>query len=307
MPATTTLSLPRDKAPSLPGRSVGNVLAVSGLTVAAIAGIVLVGLDGWSYYSAPAGVRGYNSLHRLLRPSGTIGQPFGVGGFVLMLVPVAYALRKKVARLRNVGSMKTWLDVHIFCGIVGPVLVTFHTSFRFNGLVAVAYWSMIAVVLSGFAGRYLYVRIPRGMRGIELSRAELDARAAELSQRLADARLPPPLISKVGAFERGAVPSPESSPSLAGLFFGELRVRRELAMLGRDIEEAGVAPDLLHEIAGVIAERATLLRHAAYLGKTKAMFDIWHVFHMPLVYVMFGIVVLHVAFTLYMGYVPFVH
>ena len=65
--------------------------------------------------------------------------------------------------------MKTWLEVHIFCGIVGPVLVTFHTSFKFNGIVSVAYWSMVAVVLSGFVGRYLYVRIPRSLRGIELT------------------------------------------------------------------------------------------------------------------------------------------
>ena len=68
-------------------------------------------------------------------------------------------------RLRDAGRMKTWLEVHVFCGIVGPVLVTFHTSFKFNGIVSVAYWSMVAVVLSGFVGRYLYVRIPRSIRG----------------------------------------------------------------------------------------------------------------------------------------------
>ena len=41
--------------------------------------------------------------------------------------------------------------MHLFCGVVGPVLVTFHTSFKFNGLVSVAYWSMVIVMLSGFA------------------------------------------------------------------------------------------------------------------------------------------------------------
>jgi hypothetical protein len=220
-----------------------------------------------------------------------------------MLAPVVYGFRKRIPQLRNVGTMKTWLNVHIFCGIVGPVLVTFHTSFKFNGLVSVAYWSMVAVVLSGFAGRYLYARIPRSLRGIELSRAELDARADELRQRLADARLPNPLVEKIAAFERDAVPGPSSS-SLVGLFFGEMRVRRNLAVLGQEIEQTGCSPELLHEVAGVIAERATLLRHTAYLGKTKAMFDLWHVFHMPLVYIMFGIVVLHVGVTLYMGYVP---
>jgi hypothetical protein len=293
------------RTPSLTARALGHVLLLSGLAAAAIVGVVLVGLDGWSYYSEPISVRGYNSLHRVLRPSGALGQPFGMGGFVLMLVPVAYALRKKIARLHHVGSLKTWLEVHIFCGIVGPVLVTFHTSFRFNGIVSVAYWTMVVVVLSGFAGRYLYVRIPRTMRGIEISRAELDKRAEELSQQIADAHLPAALLSRIGAFERRAVPVSEASTSIAGLFFGELRARRDLARLGREIEEAGLSPDFLHEVAGVIAERATLLRRAVYLEKTKAMFHLWHVFHMPLVYVMFAIVVLHVALTVYMGYVPF--
>ena len=76
----------------------------------------------------------------------------------------AGALRGAQALARgcaNVGSMPLWLEVHIFCGIVGPVLVTFHTSFKFNGIISVAYWSMMAVMLSGFVGRYLYVRIPK--------------------------------------------------------------------------------------------------------------------------------------------------
>ena len=302
--ASTTLA---PAATANPVRALGHVLVLSGLAVAAITWFVLIEMDGWSYYSTPQSVRGYSSLHKLLRPSGLIGHLFGVGGFVLMTVPVIYSLRKKLPRLRNVGTMKTWLEVHIFCGIVGPVLVTFHTSFRFNGVVSVAYWSMVAVVLSGFVGRYLYVRIPRGLRGLELTRGELDARAEQLSERLLSADLPPNLITAIAAFERRVAPAPDASPSVIGLFFGELRLHRQMSVLRHEIEHAGVSAALLHEILDVIAERASLLRHAAYLNLTKSLFDIWHVFHMPLVYVMFGIVVLHAAFTVYMGYVPFIY
>jgi hypothetical protein len=303
MTATTMTAQPTIAA-SIPARALGHVLVLSGLAVVAIAAFVLVGLDGWSYYTTPSTIRGYNSLHRLLRPSGLVGHLFGIGGFVLMLVPIIYSLRKKLPRLRNAGSMKTWLEVHIFCGIVGPVFVTFHTSFRFNGVVSVAYWSMVVVVLSGFVGRYLWVRIPRSLRGLEMTRAQLDARAEALSARLSEAALPPALLSTIARFEQRVVPATESS-SLVGLFFGELRLRRELNVLRHQIERAGVAASLLHETADVIAERATLLRQGAYLKITKSVFDIWHVFHMPLVYLMFVILVLHVAFTLYMGYVPF--
>src|ERR1700741_329991 len=128
MPATPP---PVGPASANPVRALGHVLVLSGLAVAAIAWFVLIQLDGWSYYSTPQSVPGYSSLHKVLRPSGRVGHLFGIGGFLLMTVPVLYSIRKKVRSLRNVGSMKTWLEVHIFCGIVGPVLVTFHTSFRF--------------------------------------------------------------------------------------------------------------------------------------------------------------------------------
>ena len=117
------------------------------------------------------------------------------------------------------------------------------------------------------------------------------------------AHLPDPILARISAFEQGVVPAGRSS--LAGLFFGEIRVRRELSLLRHEIEGTVASPQLLHDVVEVIAERATLLRRAAYLGMTKSLFTIWHVFHMPLVYVMFGIVVLHVAFTLYLGYLPF--
>jgi hypothetical protein len=64
-------------------------------------------------------------------------------------------------------------------------------------------------------------------------------------------------------------------------------MRRDLRRLRRDIERAGVAPALLHTAADIVADRATLLRRTAYLKQTKAVFDLWHVFHLPLVYVMF--------------------
>ena len=244
----------------------------------------------------------FMAANRLLRPSAPVGHLLGIGGFLMMLVPVAYAIRKKVKRFRDAGRMQTWLDVHIFCGIVGPVLVTFHTSFKFNGLVSVAYWSMVTVVLSGFVGRYLYAGFPRSIRGQELSEAELDARAAALSR--ADRRR---RAARSGRWPRSTRSSTASS---------RRRRRRTSRCSSANGGCAASWPALraasVQRTAGprrppsrVIAERATLRRRIAYLKKTKGCSTPGTSFHMPLVYVMFAIVVLHVAVTLYMGYVPF--
>ena len=284
--------------------ALGHVLVWSAAAILILGVSVLWGLGGWEYYATPVALRNYRPEYRLLRPSGMAGHLFGVAGFVLMLVPVAYAMRKKMVRLRNAGSIKTWLEVHIFCGIVGPVLVTLHTSFKFNGLISVAYWSMVAVVLSGFVGRYLFMQIPRSLRGLELSQADLDRRASELAQSLSAAQVSERLLRAIDAFEERVVPA--GPVSYASLFSGERRLRREASALRAAVEAIDGAPAVHDDVIAIATERALLRRRTASLQKTKRLFELWHVFHMPLVYIMFAIVIAHVAITLYMGYVPFV-
>ena len=270
--------------------SLTNALWFSGVATGVVAAWVLADQHGWSYYTTPLGVRGYHPVHRMLRPSGRIAHWLGVGGGLMTCFPLIYMVRKRVARLSRAGSLNAWLEVHIFCGLVGPVLVTFHTSFKFNGLISVAYWSMVIVALSGIVGRYLYVRIPRTLRGVELTHDQVAARADELKAHLAGAGLPESVRCELEVFER---------PS-AGAFKtwrDRLRVRRVLAL-------HGVPPITAREVARLGAERAALLRRVVSLTRTKRLFALWHVFHLPLVWLMFAIVALHVGLALYLGYWP---
>jgi hypothetical protein len=265
---------------------------------AGVAAALLLPLGGHAYYTTPLAVRGYAPAHRLLRPSGPVGQTLGLAGAALMLMPFLYTARKHAPRRLQLGSLKGWLEAHLFCGIVGPVLITFHTSFKFNGIVSAAYWSMVIVVLSGFVGRHLYVRIPRSLRGAELTRAELEARTVELRTELA-AVVPDQLFARIEALD----PSPRGG--VLDFVVGELVLGRRLRALDRDLEAAGLTVTLRAEVLRLAADRALLLRRRRYLERTKRLFGLWHVFHMPLVHIMWVIVVLHVAITLYLGYVPF--
>lgn len=277
-------------------------MAWSAIVSVALAAWVLVSLNGRQYYATPLAVRGYAQGHKLLRPSGPVGQTFGVVGAAMMLMPFFYMLRKRLKVLKGAGTLKGWLEAHLFCGIVGPVLVTFHTSFKFNGIVSAAYWSMVIVVLSGFIGRYLYVRIPRSIRGHELSRTELDARAEELRVELAETLTSPAAFARLDAFERELQ---GRRLSFFDLFVGELRLGRRLKSLDRDLEREGLSADARVTAQRLATERSVLLRRLAYLQRTKQLFELWHVFHLPLVYLMLVIVTAHVGITLYMGYVPF--
>jgi len=266
---------------------------------------ILFGLGGAGYYSTPLAVRAYDPAHRLLRASGPVGQTLGLVGTVFMLVPFAYMARKRIKGFGTSGTLRSWLELHLFCGIVGPLMVTFHTSFKFNGIISAAYWSMVTVMLSGFIGRFLFVRIPRSIRGNELTRADLDRRAAELQDEIVQSVGDESIMNKIDAFEARIAPGSDGRLSWFDLLFGEIRMGRMLRAFDRALAESDVPQPLREEIARLTLERGLVLRRAAYLQRTKTLFEAWHVFHLPLVYLLLVIAAAHIALAVYMGYVPF--
>jgi len=96
------------------------------------------------------------------------GHAIGIIGFVLMLMTeILYSLRKRT-RSASWGKMSSWLQFHIFTGLVGPYMVLLHTSWKFNGIAGVTTLFTLIIVVSGFIGRYIYTRIPRTMDGVEI-------------------------------------------------------------------------------------------------------------------------------------------
>lgn len=200
------------------------------------------------------------------------------------------------------GPVTFWLEFHIFCGLVGPVLITLHTSFKFNGLISVAYWSMVIVVASGFVGRFLYVRIPRSLRGHELNRTELEARAEEMRCKFSALQLPKEMAARIAGFEEVSIPRSEDDTTWLGLVFGEPRMRLRLLVLKRRLRRLISDHQLVSEQVDLLKERDLLLRRIVYLKKTKRLFDLWRVYHKPLAVLMAIIVALHVGIVWYLGY-----
>ena len=274
-----------------------------GLLASVIASIVvLFGLGGWQYYWTPEDVRAYTDLHRLLRPSGPVGNLLGITGVFLMLIMHLYTIRKRLPQVQWLGRVTLWLEFHIFCGIFGPALITLHTSFKFNGLISVAYWSMVIVVLSGFVGRYLYIRIPRSIRGQELTLDELAARTAVLRTSMQASELPQSIQDRIEAFDRQTTQIRAEDTTWFGLFFGEIGLRFAVLRLGSATRHQGADRTSLREAVSLTSQRAFLVRRIAYLTKTRKIFDLWRVYHKPLAVLMALIVILHVATIWYLGY-----
>jgi hypothetical protein len=124
---------------------------------AAVALAVTLTVHGWSYYLLDQAHRPFSPKHTELRPGGRIGLRLGIFGFGLFVLVYLYPLRKRWPWLQRIGRTKHWLDYHVLLGLVAPVFITFHSSFKIQGFAGMAYWTMLALVASGIVGRYFYV------------------------------------------------------------------------------------------------------------------------------------------------------
>ncbi len=122
--------------------------------------------------------------YRAIPAAGSLfGHLIGILGFLLMLMTEAlYSFRKRSRKARW-GSMESWLQFHIFTGLVGPTMVLLHTSWKFNGLAGITTLLTIIIVISGFVGRYIYTRIPRSLNGAEIAGPEAQEQAATLARK----------------------------------------------------------------------------------------------------------------------------
>jgi hypothetical protein len=123
---------------------------------------------------------------REIPPAGELfGHALGIFGFILMLMTeVLYSLRKR-SRIASWGRMSSWLQFHIFTGLVGPYMVLLHTSWKFQGLAGVTTLFTMIIVVSGFIGRYIYTRIPRTRDGLEIEGTLPEAALRRARQLLA--------------------------------------------------------------------------------------------------------------------------
>lgn len=101
-----------------------------------------------------------------ITPEEGVGYWLGIIGGMAMLLLLTYPLRKKWRPMRKMGNVKYWFRVHMFLGLLGPILVLFHANFGLGSInSSVAFFSMILVAGSGVIGKYFYLKIHYGLYG----------------------------------------------------------------------------------------------------------------------------------------------
>jgi hypothetical protein len=271
--------------------------AVYLLSLAVVAFLFVQGAD---FYRTPLAERAHHEGYWQWKAGGTIGHTLGTVGAAMMVLMLGYTLRKRVGLLRRAGPLSRWLDVHIYLGVFGPLLVVLHSTFKVSGLVAFSFWSMVLVALSGVLGRYLYLQIPRTRAGEEIALAELERMDRGLSERLSTRfGLDPSELVRLDE----VVPAPSKTGLLHGVFrmlADGLRLRSALREFARGCSH--VPRGALAEFERVARQKALLRRRIVLWDRVHELFHYWHVFHKPFAVVMYLFLILHVVVAIATGY-----
>jgi len=268
-------------------------------TMSAIVVVVTVYLSyvGWSYYQLPIEERFYHPEHNWFKPSGAYGHGIGILGTFLILFGVAiYIARKRYNFMARQLRLKYLLEFHIFLCTLGPILVLFHTAFKFGGLVSVAFWSMVAVVASGVIGRFIYIQIPRTVEGRELSLNEVKNLRAELVLLLKErARLDEDMIELI----TGSSAEATSKLPFLARYKAERNVLRKIR---RYAAERGLSREDRKWILDTVTDEFALGHRIDRLLLMQKLFKYWHVAHLPFALIMLIVLIIHVGVTLSFGY-----
>jgi hypothetical protein len=281
----------------------------------ALAVVLVIAGYGFNYYSLSAADRPFSPKHELLRPSGPIGIKLGMFGVLLFFLIYLYPLRKKWGWLARQGNSRHWLDFHIVLGTTAPLIIAFHASFKFSNIAGMAFWSMLAVTLSGFVGRYLYSQIPRNLNAAELSMKEMQDTEESLRKQLAEQKL------AFGARMESLydLPTPqdvEHMPMLVALVYMMLiDMRRPFKLSLLRLQATGFGSwvrsffgmqrtrDLsLERAIGIARKQAALSKRILFLSRTQQVFNMWHIIHRPFSYAFAILALIHISLALYMGY-----
>jgi hypothetical protein len=244
--------------------------------------VVYIANTGYTYYSTSIEERFFDPGHESLKPSGPWGHGFGIIGSLSMLLGVImYISRKRFRSLSRLGHLKHWLEFHIFLCTLGPLLVLFHTSFKIGGLVAISFWSMVAVFLSGIIGRFIYLQIPRTIEGRELSLSEIKELQSNIKSELHD------------KFHIDFIVQEDVSIGEKKAAFARLKI---------ELKEKNLAYSDYKQVVSLIKKELSLSKRIERLVTMQNLFKYWHVAHLPFAIVMLIIMIIHVVVTILFGY-----
>jgi len=221
-----------------------------------------------------------------------------------------YSARKRVGWLRWMGSIPAWFDIHMTLGVIGPILILFHSNFSLGATNSnVALICMLIVASSGVVGRYLYTRLHANLEGHEDTLDQLKAAGKRIVSQSPSLEFLPGLLGTLEGLEARWI-QPPRNPLLRvpHLLTGGIRVsmaqwrmRVEIRHALRSAQRGGSALLAVHshrlaKVANNYAhKRFDAGRRITEYQLYEKLFSLWHVLHIPLFFMLLIAGIVHVV------------
>jgi hypothetical protein len=263
-----------------------------------LATCALLGLGLWVAFAQP-----YTS-------GSDFGYYLGLVGGCMMLTLLVYPLRKRWKILESAGSMKGWFAFHIVFGILGPVLVLFHSAFRLSSINGtIAFWSMVVVTLSGVVGRFIYLHVHVELDGRHATMKELERyleKRADNVQHILD-RLPE-IRDSLYDYGKKALKEDLTTRERIWRFFSaswekEILITTALRLVYKALKAQGHREGWSSSrldaeckaYAAIITDFVRAIDDTARFAVWERLLEWWHVLHLPVILVLLVSGVMHVV------------
>lgn len=243
-------------------------------------------------------------------PGEGIGYKLGLIGGLMMLLLLFYPAFKRTRFFGTGTKAAFWFNWHMLLGVVGPVLIFYHSNFSLGAMNSnVALFAMIMVAGSGVIGRYIYTHIHSNMSGARLDVGGLLAQSAKLMLGM-EADVGGSAISVVKAMADFSVKATPRNLSLIGSFKTVITmpIAKSLAQMNimREVRKAvntntkttnwSPAEAKVHIATAKnhVSEFVAAVSRAAQFTFWERMFSLWHLMHVPLFFLLLVSGVIHV-------------
>jgi len=259
-------------------------------------GITLVVYAGW-----------VGRHERNITAENGLGYALGIVGASMMAALLIYPLRKRIPSLRVLGSTRSWFLAHMLLGIIGPVLILYHSNFSVSSLNSqVALFCTLLVAGSGLVGRYLYAQIHHGLYG---EKSSLRSLIKEMQQSLISITASGPakdiFLEQLAEFNKSVLEPPSDVLQSATRPFSYAFKTRwaylKMSMsLRKQISANADSASNHDEKRKVQAVRRDLLRHlkqvrkVAHLSFFERLFSLWHILHLPFFFMLVISAIVHI-------------
>ncbi len=293
----------RPKAPATEAQGTGLMRALGAGFVLSL-GALTWALWHFDYYAGAQVERATSEKHTWLRPGDGLGLWLGIFAVVLIVMNLAYLVRRSPRLRVRLGSLQAWMSVHVATGTLALLCALLHAAMNPRDTPGGhAFWGLVVLFVSGAIGRYFYAYVPRATNGRELALAEVRAKLGRASadwdreqarfRQLARERIDALLHQR------------QWRTSFVGRLLGLLGMQRSLRKLLRELAATGrrdgVPEPQIRETVQLAREAHWLAVMAAHYEDLRALLATWRYVHRWVAALMVLLVIVHVVHALAYG------